>query len=212
MVAVLESAHVAPGGYPRHAFTALVVSPDDGRRHALAGRLRAIGAGSVVETASGLEARARASRLRGVDLCVVDGTVAEGGVAGVARSGLLGDLARRGSRHLVVLAAPSDHNGTRAALATGVRAMVVARERRSSPAAPMARPGRLRAAAPDDLSVREIEVLQHVASGRSNKEIGELLGLSALTVKSHLARIGRKLGTGDRAELVARGFRSGVVR
>ena len=42
--------------------------------------------------------------------------------------------------------------------------------------------------------------------------VGEQLGLSALTVKSHLARIARKLGTGDRAEMVAMAMRAGVVR
>ena len=40
--------------------------------------------------------------------------------------------------------------------------------------------------------------------------IGVALGLSALTVKSHLARIARKLGTGDRAEMVAVSMRAGV--
>ena len=48
-----------------------------------------------------------------------------------------------------------------------------------------------------------------VCDGKSNKEIGDLLGLSALTVKSHLARIARKLGTGDRAEMVALAMRAG---
>ena len=37
------------------------------------------------------------------------------------------------------------------------------------------------------------------------------LHLSALTVKSHLARIARKLGTGDRAEMVALALRAGVI-
>ena len=55
-------------------------------------------------------------------------------------------------------------------------------------------------------------MLRLVADGRSNKEIGETLGLSALTVKSHLARIARKLGTGDRAEMVALAMRAGVIR
>ena len=59
---------------------------------------------------------------------------------------------------------------------------------------------------------REVEVLQLVADGRSNKEIGEALNLSALTVKSHLSRIGRKLGTGDRAQMVALAMRAGVIR
>jgi hypothetical protein len=48
--------------------------------------------------------------------------------------------------------------------------------------------------------------------GRSNKEIGDELSLYALTVKSHLVRIGRKLGTGDRAEMVALTMRTGVIR
>ena len=63
----------------------------------------------------------------------------------------------------------------------------------------------------DDLSAREVEVLQLVAEGQSNKDIGVALGLSALTVKSHLARISRKLGTGDRAEMVAISMRTGYV-
>ena len=54
-------------------------------------------------------------------------------------------------------------------------------------------------------------MLKLVADGRSNKEIGDELGLSALTVKSHLARIARKLGTGDRAEMVVDAMRAGVV-
>lgn len=62
-----------------------------------------------------------------------------------------------------------------------------------------------------DLSPRETEVLRMVADGRSNKWIGERLDLSALTVKSHLARIGRKLGTGDRAHMVALALRAGVI-
>ena len=62
-----------------------------------------------------------------------------------------------------------------------------------------------------DLSTREIEVIRLVADGRSNKWIGEQLSLSALTVKSHLARIGRKLGTGDRAHMVALAMRAGVI-
>jgi DNA-binding CsgD family transcriptional regulator len=63
----------------------------------------------------------------------------------------------------------------------------------------------------DSLSAREIQVLQLVAEGKSNKDIGVALGLSALTVKSHLARIARKLGTGDRAEMVATALRSGAI-
>ena len=50
-----------------------------------------------------------------------------------------------------------------------------------------------------------------MAGGHSNRDIGGELSLSALTVKSHLARIARKLGTGDRAEMVAVALRAGVI-
>lgn len=58
-----------------------------------------------------------------------------------------------------------------------------------------------------ELTARELGVLALVAEGQSNRQIGERLELSALTVKSHLARISRKVGTGDRAEMVAYAIR-----
>jgi DNA-binding NarL/FixJ family response regulator len=64
---------------------------------------------------------------------------------------------------------------------------------------------------PTTLTAREIEVVTQVAGGRSNKEIATVMSLSALTVKNHLARIGRKLGTGDRAQIVAMACRDGVI-
>jgi DNA-binding NarL/FixJ family response regulator len=54
----------------------------------------------------------------------------------------------------------------------------------------------------DPLTARELQVLRLVALGLGNKEVGEALKLSALTIKSHLARIARKLGTGRRSEMV----------
>ncbi len=62
------------------------------------------------------------------------------------------------------------------------------------------------------LTLRELEVLQLVAEGGSNREVGEQLGLSPLTVKSHLARIGGKLGVDDRAHMVAIALRAGLIR
>ncbi len=60
-------------------------------------------------------------------------------------------------------------------------------------------------------TAREVEVLQAVSEGLSNKQIGERLGLSSLTVKSHMARIARKLGSGDRAQLVAIAMRAALI-
>lgn len=62
------------------------------------------------------------------------------------------------------------------------------------------------------LSAREIQILQLVAEGQANKLIGTALDLSPLTVKSHLHRIGRKLGHGTRAGMVGAGFRQGILR
>lgn len=61
------------------------------------------------------------------------------------------------------------------------------------------------------LSPRELEVVRLVAEGMSNKAIGQRLSLSSLTVKNHLARVGRRLGTGDRAHIVAIACRAGLI-
>jgi len=61
------------------------------------------------------------------------------------------------------------------------------------------------------LTTRERQVVEHLARGHRNRAIGEQLGLSPLTVKSYLTRIGRKLGTGDRAGIVAAALRSGQL-
>ena len=62
------------------------------------------------------------------------------------------------------------------------------------------------------LTAREVCVLQQIAEGLTNKGIAAGLGLSPLTVKSHLARIGRKLRTGDRAAMVFLALRAGVIQ
>ena len=46
---------------------------------------------------------------------------------------------------------------------------------------------------------------------KSESRISSALSLSALTVKSHLARIARKLGTGDRAGMVATAMRARAI-
>lgn len=53
------------------------------------------------------------------------------------------------------------------------------------------------------LSERELQVLELLSEGKSNKEIGMLLGISDETVKVHLRRIYAKLGASDRAHAVA---------
>jgi len=54
------------------------------------------------------------------------------------------------------------------------------------------------------LSDREIDVVERLVAGRTNREIAEELYLSPATVKAHVARILRKLDVTNRVELVAR--------
>lgn len=62
------------------------------------------------------------------------------------------------------------------------------------------------------LSKREQEVLEHLATGRSTREIADALGLGDETVKSHLSRIYQKLKATDRVQAVVTAMRHGLVR
>lgn len=61
------------------------------------------------------------------------------------------------------------------------------------------------------LSKRELEVLQHIVSGKSNKEIATVLSLSANTVSVHRANIMDALDIHNTAELVVYAIRHGLV-
>lgn len=54
------------------------------------------------------------------------------------------------------------------------------------------------------LSARERETMKWVAEGRTNAEIGEILGISAFTVKNHVQRIFRKVNATNRTEAVSK--------
>ena len=62
------------------------------------------------------------------------------------------------------------------------------------------------------LSSREMEVLECVTLGMSNKEIANDLGISHQTVKNHVTAILRKLGVEDRTQAAVYALRRGWVR
>lgn len=64
----------------------------------------------------------------------------------------------------------------------------------------------------DPLSKREMEVLDCVTQGMSNKEIAVKLGISHQTVKNHVTAILRKLGVDDRTQAAVFALRRGWVR
>lgn len=62
------------------------------------------------------------------------------------------------------------------------------------------------------LTPRELATLRLLADGRSNKEIGNELGISERTVKTHLGHLFEKLGVTSRTEAVKIAARRGLVR
>lgn len=184
------------------AFTAMVVGADPYRRALAVRRLKALGAREVTEAGTVLQARAWARTAGPRDICIAEAALPDG--SGIH---LLAELARSGWAGCAVVSATDGPRAAHAALAAGLRTCVLGGG--TVPGGPGSEAGR--AASRLGLSEREVEVLRHVAAGRSNATIGQSMGVSGLTVKSHLARIGRKLGIGDRAGLVAKAFRARVL-
>jgi DNA-binding NarL/FixJ family response regulator len=61
------------------------------------------------------------------------------------------------------------------------------------------------------LTARELEVLQRLSEGLSNKEIGSRLGISESTAKFHVNAIAGKLGANGRTDAVVRAARMGLI-
>ncbi len=60
------------------------------------------------------------------------------------------------------------------------------------------------------LTRREYEILTQLVGGASNKEIAKVLGLTEITIKSHLRNVFRKIGATNRTQAVALALREGV--
>jgi DNA-binding NarL/FixJ family response regulator len=63
----------------------------------------------------------------------------------------------------------------------------------------------------EPLSQREVEILQRVATGTSNKEIAAALALTEATVKSHMKSVMAKLGANDRTHAVMIAIKRGFI-
>jgi DNA-binding NarL/FixJ family response regulator len=62
------------------------------------------------------------------------------------------------------------------------------------------------------LSPREVEILDNIAQGMTNKQVGYALGISEQTVKNHMSSILRKLSVNDRTQAVVYAMRQGWIK
>jgi DNA-binding NarL/FixJ family response regulator len=62
-----------------------------------------------------------------------------------------------------------------------------------------------------DLSARELEVLNLLVAGKSNKDIAQLLDITEATVKSHVSAILMRLNVNDRTQAVVTALQRGLV-
>jgi DNA-binding CsgD family transcriptional regulator len=200
VITVAQSTAVPIIPMPRGRFAALTVGVDAARGAGLTPRLRSLGA-SAVHRAGTARGGQVPSPNGPYDLCVVEAT-------GPQIREELRALRAIGWRRVVVVTTHAEL--VRQAISSGARSGIVPPTQQAASGVP--HPGsHCGDDGVDSMSAREVQVLQRVAEGHTNRQIGDDLCLSPLTVKSHLARIGRKLGTGDRAEMVAIGFRHGIV-
>jgi DNA-binding NarL/FixJ family response regulator len=121
-------------------------------------------------------------------------------------AGATGYLLKDAPREELMRAVRAAANGE-AVLAPSVAARLMSRVRTPGSAASGAGPG----SATEQLSARELEVLELVAAGTTNREAAARLFISEATVKTHLLHIYAKLGVGDRAAAVAEGFYRGLL-
>ena len=108
-----------------------------------------------------------------------------------------------GCRSSWISAQERDGSGTRSSREAGCG--------RNRSAGPEAIGARARERSGPTLSTRELEVLQLIVNGKSNKEIGLILGVSFNTVAVHRANIMQALGIHNTAELVVYAMRNGLV-
>ena len=61
------------------------------------------------------------------------------------------------------------------------------------------------------ITPREMDILEHIASGKSTREIAAALFVSENTVKTHCSRLFDKLNVGRRTQAIAEGKRLGLI-
>ena len=109
------------------------------------------------------------------------------------KAGARGYLSKNASRAEIVGAIEAVIGGGKY-FPENIAALIAQREERSS------------------LSPREIEILELVSKGLTNKEIARVLEISQYTVRNHINHISAKLDAGDRTEAATLALQQGIIR
>ncbi|OEY04547.1 response regulator transcription factor [Corynebacterium sp. Marseille-P4321] len=150
--------------------------------------------GARVTTGAQATAEIRRTMQHPPKVLVVTNYDTDADILGAIEAGAVGYLLKDAPPEELVAAVRSTARGD-ATMSPGVRDRLDTRER----------------APRSSLTPRELEVLQLVAAGKSNREIGAELMLSEATVKSHLVHIYDKLGVRSRTSAVASAREQGVL-
>ncbi|HTC40254.1 MAG TPA: response regulator transcription factor [Candidatus Acidoferrales bacterium] len=174
----------------------------------------------VGEASDGLEAVERAEQLQ-PDVIVMDCALPQfNGIEAARRI-----LAKRPETAILMLSMHSEDTLIRQAMEAGakgyvlknamdldlVRAIKKVAEGKIVLDPQITRGGTLKGERDTGLTQRELEILQHIVAGKSNKEIASELSLSVNTVSVHRANIMDALGIHKTAELVVYAIRNGLV-
>ena len=174
----------------------------------------------VGEASDGLEAVEAAERLA-PDVIVMDCALPQ--INGIEASRRV--LAKRPETAILMLSMHSEDTLIRQALEAGAKGYVLKNamdldlvsaiknvaEGKTVLDPQISRSGTLRGERDTGLTPRELEILQHIVAGKSNKEIASELNLSVNTVSVHRANIMDALGIHKTAELVVYAIRNGLV-
>ena len=174
----------------------------------------------VGEASNGLEAVQLAEQLR-PEVIVMDCALPQ--VNGIEASRRI--LARRPGIAILMLSMHSEDTLVRQALEAGAKGYVLKNamdldlvsaikkvaEGKTVLDPQIMRSGNLKGERDTGLTPRELEILQHIVAGKSNKQIATELNLSVNTVSVHRANIMDALGIHKTAELVVYAIRNGLV-
>jgi DNA-binding NarL/FixJ family response regulator len=174
----------------------------------------------VGEASDGLEAVQIAEQLK-PDVIVMDCALPQ--INGIEASRRI--LAKRPETAILMLSMHSEDTLIRQALEAGAKGYVLKNamdldlvsaikrvaEGKTVLDPQITRSGKMRGERDTGLTPRELEILQHIVAGKSNKEIALELNLSANTVSVHRANIMDALGMHKTAELVVYAIRNGLV-